>query len=158
ETWRPLTDEIGQDGIGSLWATKFGTAKAPRKRIMLSAHMDAIGLMVTRVRDGFMWVTEIGGVDARVMPGQPVMVHGRETLPGVVTSVPPHFLSAADREKAVKLENLMIDVGLPPQRVAELVRPGDLISYGQPPFEMQNGDWLVAKSLDNRASVAAVST
>jgi len=157
DTWGPFTNEIAHDGLGSLWATKHGTAKAPRKRIMLSSHMDAIGLMVTRVREGFLWVTAIGGVDARVMPGQPVFVHGRETLPGLVTSVPPHLLSAADREKAVKLENLMIDVGLPPQRVAELVKVGDLISYGQPPFEMQNGDWLVAKSLDNRASVAAVS-
>jgi endoglucanase len=157
ETWGPLTNEIAHDGLGSLWAIKHGTAKAPRKRIMLSSHMDAIGLMVTRVREGFLWVTEIGGVDARVMPGQPVLVHGRETLPGLVTSVPPHLLSAADREKAVKLENLMIDVGLPPNRVAELVQVGDLVSYGQPPFEMQNGDWLVAKSLDNRASVAAVS-
>jgi putative aminopeptidase FrvX len=155
--WEPLTDEIAGDRLGSLWATKHGRAKAPRKRIMLSAHMDAIGLMVTRVRDGFLLVTEIGGVDARVMPGQPVLVHGRETLPGVVTSTPPHLLSAADREKAVKLEGLLIDTGLPAGRVAELVRVGDLVSYGQQPFELQNGDWLVSKSLDNRASVAAVS-
>jgi endoglucanase len=122
---------------------------------MLSAHMDAIGLMVTRVHQGFLWVTEIGGVDARVMPGQPVLVHGRETLPGLVTSTPPHLLSAADREKAVKLEDLMIDVGLPADQVARLVRVGDLVSFGQPAFEMN--DWLVAKSLDNRASVAAVT-
>jgi endoglucanase len=157
ETWGPLTHELSGDGLGSLWAIKRGSAKAPRRKIMLSAHMDAIGLMVTIVREGFLWVTEIGGVDARVMPGQPVIVHGRETLPGIVTSVPPHLLTATDRDKAVKLENLMIDVGLPADQVANLVRVGDLISYGQPPFEMQNGDWLVAKSLDNRSSVAAVS-
>jgi tetrahedral aminopeptidase len=157
ETWGPLTDEFGSDGLGSLWAIRHGTAKGPRCKIMLSAHMDAIGLMVTRVREGFIWVTEIGGVDPRVMPGQPVLVHGRETLPGLVTSTPPHLLSTKEREKAVKLNDLMIDVGLPPEQVAQLVQVGDLISFGQPPFEMQNGDWLVAKSLDNRASVAAVS-
>lgn len=157
EAWAPLTDEIGGDNLGSLWATKRGAGKAPHKRIMLSAHMDAIGLMVTRVREGFLWVTEIGGVDPRVMPGQPVLVHGRETIPGVVASIPPHLLSPADREKAVRLQDLMIDVGLPADRVAALVRVGDLASFGQQPFEMQNGDWLVAKSLDNRASVAAVT-
>jgi len=157
EAWTPLTDELGGDGLGSLWATKHGAGKGPRKKIMLSAHMDAIGFMVTRVREGFLWVTEIGGIDARVMPGQPVLVYGRETLPGIVTSTPPHLLSAADREKAVKLEDLMIDVGLAAERVAELVRVGDVVSFGQQPFEMQNGDWLVAKSLDNRASVAAVT-
>jgi len=155
ETWKPLTDEIGGDNLGSLWATKHGSAKSPRKKIMLSAHMDAIGLMVTRVHQGFLWVTEIGGVDARVMPGQPVLVHGKETLPGLITSTPPHMLSAAEREKAVKLEDLMIDVGLPADRVARLVRVGDLVSFGQSAFEMN--DWLVAKSLDNRASVAAVT-
>jgi endoglucanase len=155
EAWKPLTDEIGGDNLGSLWATKHGAGKAPRKKIMLAAHMDAIGLMVKRVYQGFLWVAEIGGVDARVMPGQPVLVHGKETLPGVVTSVPPHLLSPADRDKAVKLDDLMIDVGLPADRVAELVRVGDLVSFGQPAFEMN--DWLVAKSLDNRASVAAVT-
>jgi endoglucanase len=155
EAWKPLTHETGGDNLGSLWATKHGSGKSPRKKIMLSAHMDAIGLMVTRVHQGFLWVTEIGGVDARVMPGQPVLVHGRETLPGLVTSTPPHLLSAADREKAVKLEDLMIDVGLPADQVARLVRVGDLVSFGQPAFEMN--DWLVAKSLDNRASVAAVT-
>jgi endoglucanase len=157
EAWTPLADELGGDNLGSLWATRHGTGKGPRKKIMLSAHMDAIGLMVTRIREGFLWVTEIGGIDARVMPGQPVLVHGRETLPGLVTSTPPHLLSSADREKAVRLADLMIDTGLPAERVAALVRVGDLVSFGQQPFEMQNGDWLVAKSLDNRASVAAVT-
>ncbi len=155
ETWTPLTNELGGDNLGSLWATKHGSGKKPRKTVMLSAHMDAIGLMVKRVHQGFLWVTEIGGVDARVMPGQPVLVHGKQTLPGVVTSTPPHLLSPADREKAVKLDDLMIDVGLPTERVDELVRVGDLISFGQTAFEMN--DWLVAKSLDNRASVAAVT-
>ncbi len=157
ETWAPLTQEFGGDSLGSLWATKPGSGKAPRKRIMLSAHMDAIGLMVANIREGFLWVTEIGGIDVRVMPGQPVLVHGRQTLPGVVTSTPPHLLSPADREKAVKLADLMIDVGLPAERVVELVQIGDLVSFGQQPFEMQNNDWLVAKSLDNRASIAAVT-
>lgn len=157
EAWGPFVHEFGSDGLNSLWAIRNGSGKAPRRKVMLAAHMDAIGLMVTRVREGFLWVTEIGGVDARVMPGQPVLVHGRETLPGVVTSTPPHMLTAADRDKAVKLNDLMIDVGLSAERVAQLVRVGDLVSFGQLPFEMQNGDWLVSKSLDNRASVAAVT-
>ncbi len=156
EAWAPLADEIGGDRLGSLWATKRGKGKSPRKKIMLAAHMDSIGLMVKRVREGFLWVTEIGGVDARVMPGQPVLVYGRETLPGVVTSTPLHLLTPGDRDKAVRLDDLIVDVGLPPGQVEKLVRVGDLISFAQPSFEMQ-GDWLVAKSLDNRASVAAVT-
>jgi len=156
EAWMPLADEFGGDKLGSLWATKHGTSKAPRKKIMLVSHMDAIGLMVRRVHQGFLYVTQIGGVDARVMPGQPTFVHGKETLQGIVASTPPHLLSANDREKAVQLDDLIIDVGLPAEEVSRLVKVGDLISYGQPPFELQ-GDLLVAKSLDNRASVAAVT-
>ncbi len=156
DAWAPLTDQLGGDRLGSLWATKHGTGRAPRKKIMLAAHMDAIGLMVTRVHRGFIWITEIGGVDARVLPGQPVTVHGREPLPGIVATTPPHLLSPADREKPARLDQLMIDVGLPASRVAALVRVGDLVSFAQPAFEMQS-DWLVAKSLDNRASVAALT-
>lgn len=156
EAWSPLTNEIGGDNLGSLWATKHGVAKSPRRKIMLAAHMDAIGMMVKSVHEGFIRVAEIGGIDARILPGQPVMVHAQKPLPGIVTSTPPHLLSAAERERPAKLDDILIDVGLPAARVAELVRVGDLVSFAQPSFEMQ-GDQLVSKSLDNRASVAAIS-
>lgn len=154
--WAPLTAEQRVDRVGSLIAVKPGSGKPPRKRVMLAAHMDAIGLMVTRVESGFIGVAEIGGLDPRVLPGQPVLVHGRETLPGVIASTPPHLLQPEDRDKVVELENLLVDTGRPPAEMSKLVKVGDLISFAQTPFEMQ-GEMLVAKSLDNRASVAAVT-
>ncbi|MBI3762405.1 MAG: M20/M25/M40 family metallo-hydrolase [Chloroflexi bacterium] len=157
--WEPLTNLIRVDKFGSLWATKTGSGPAPRRKAMIAAHMDAIGMMVTKVDGAFLRITEIGGVDARVMLGQPVLVHAanaREPLPAVVGSRPPHILTAAEKDKVIPLDQLFVDPGLPADEVARLVRVGDLISFAQPPFEMQ-GDYLVAKSLDNRASVAAVS-
>lgn len=157
--WQPLADDIRVDKFGSLWATKTGARTAARRRVMLAAHMDAIGLLVKRVDGAFLRVAEIGGIDTRVMLGQPVLVHAShapEPLPALVGSRPPHVLSQADREKVVPLDQLVVDVGLPAEEVARLVQVGDLISFAQPPFEMQ-GDYLVAKSLDNRASVAAVT-
>jgi endoglucanase len=154
--WTPLTTEIHVDRLGSLWATRSGTGAAPRPKIMLAAHMDAIGLMVKQVVGEFLRVTSIGGIDARVMPGQPVIVHGREDLPGVVAQPAAFLLPPANREGVVPVNELLVDVGLPADRLAGLVKLGDVISFAQPPHELQN-DTLTAKSLDNRASMAALT-
>ena len=157
ETWKPLTDELGVSRIGSLHGFKRGTQTGePRHSILIATHMDAIGMMVTRIVDGFLYVTEIGGLDARVLPGQPVTVHGREELPGVIVK-PPTFLLPSDLQNGVvPLDKLMVDTGLPPRRVSRLVRPGDLVSFAQPPLEL-GSDLLAGHSLDNRASVAALT-
>ena len=156
--WTPLTDEPHTDRLGSLWAIKHGTGAKPRPRIMLAAHMDAIGLMVSQVEGEFLRVVPIGGIDARVMPGQLVTVHGREDLPGVVAEPPAFLLPKANREGVVPLSELLVDTGLPADtlRISGLVKAGDVISFAQTPVELQN-ELLAAKSLDNRASVAALT-
>ena len=88
EAWRPLVDELSVSRLGSLHGLKRGRAPEPRPRILFSAHMDAIGLMVTTIVDGFLHVTEIGGIDPRILPGQLVTVHGRRELPAVVVQPP----------------------------------------------------------------------
>ena len=123
---------------------------------MLAAHMDAIGLMVTKVEGEFLRVTQVGGIDARVMPGQLVTVHGKEDLPGVVAQPAAFLLPKANREGVVPLSELVVDVGLPAEKVASLVRVGDVVSFAAPPRTLQN-DMFVARSLDNRASVAALT-
>ncbi len=155
--WAPLTDEISTSRLGSLHALKRGAAPDPRSSVLVAAHMDAIGLMVTAVDEGFLHVTRVGGVDPRVLPGQPVTVHGREDLPGLVVQPSPRLLPAKYSEDPVPLEFLLVDTGLPPERVARLVRPGDLVSFAQSPFET-SGDTLVGHTLDNRASVAVLTS
>ena len=118
--------------------------------------MDAIGLMVTSIADGFLRVTEVGGLDARVLPGQLVTVHGRQDLPGVIVQPPAHLLPEGARKGPVPLNHLLVDTGLRPQRVKNLVRTGDLISFAQEPIQLQ-ADTLAGHSLDNRASVAALT-
>jgi endoglucanase len=118
--------------------------------------MDAIGLMVTGIVHGFLRVTRVGGLDVRVLPGQLVTVHGKEPLPGVIVLPPAHLLPPEIKGKPFSLEHLLVDVGLLPNEVGQLVRVGDLISFAQPPFEMGK-DVLVGHSLDNRASVAALT-
>ena len=90
ETWKPLTDELSVSRLGSLHGLKRGTAPEPRPSILIATHMDAIGLMVTGIVNGLLRVTEIGGLDARVLPGQLVTFHGRQDLPGVIVQPPAH--------------------------------------------------------------------
>jgi endoglucanase len=156
EAWKPLTDEIAVSKLGSLHAIKHGKGAQPRKRVMLSAHMDAIGLMVTGIKDGLLRFTEIGGIDHRILPGQSVIVHGRQSLPGIVIQPPAFLLPEQASKGPVEMQYLMIDVGLHPQDVSQLVRAGDVISFGQEPLEM-SGETLAGHTLDNRVSVAAVT-
>jgi tetrahedral aminopeptidase len=156
-TWRDFTDEVDQDKLGSLIGIKRATDPLdPPRRIMLAAHMDEIGLMVRDVVEGFVYVHRISGVDNRVMLAQPVRVHGQRALPGIVAAAPPHLLKNSDRNTYPTFDDLVIDVGLPADEVAQVVRPGDLITLDVPMIELQGGK-LAAKTMDDRACVAAVT-
>ena len=154
--WRPLVDEMTVSRVGSLHALKRGASPEPRPSLLLAAHMDAIGLIVTGVNGEFLRVTEVGGLDPRVLPGQIVTVHGREDLLGLIVQPSAHLLPPENRSGPVALHNLLVDTGLTSRELDPLVRVGDLVSFAQPPFEMA-GDVLAGHSLDNRASVAAVT-
>lgn len=155
-TWKPLTDELAVGRLGSLHGLKRGSGRDPRPSLLIAAHMDVIGLMVSGIDQGFLRVTEIGGLDARVLPGQRVTVHGRRDLPGVIVQPPAHLLPPDDREGPVAIKYLLVDVGLRPRQVRQLVRTGDLITFAQEPLELK-ADLLAGRSLDNRASVAALT-
>lgn len=158
DAWRPLVHELSWSRLGSLHGLKRGSDPAPRRSLLIAAHMDAIGLIVTLVKDGFLRVTGIGGVDARVLPGALVTVHTADgDLPGVVVQPPPRLLPpflAADAP--VPLGELWVDTGLLPAQVARRVRVGDPVSFASAPLELA-GETLVGHSLDNRASVAALT-
>jgi len=155
--WSDLTDESYTDAMGSLVTIKRSTVVDGKARtILLTAHVDEIGLMVTKLDGAFVRVTGIGGVDHRVLPGQLVTVHGERDLPGVVGSRPPHVTPVSERDKYVPLDELVIDLGLSARQVARLVSVGDVVSFDQSPVGLQ-GKLLTAKALDNRASVAALT-
>jgi len=150
-----FADEVQVDKLGSLAALKHGSGKRPRRRILLAAHMDEIGLMVAGVENGFLRVTGVGGVDPRIMLAQEVVVHGRRDLPGVVASLPPHLQAGADTGKVTPLDKVWVDTGLGDAQARRLVRVGDLISMRRGVTELKN-DLLSGKAFDNRVSVAAV--
>ncbi len=149
-------DEVRTDALGNIIGLRRGTTAQGRgPSVMLAAHMDEIGLIVTRVEKGFIRFATVGGFDDRVLLGQEVVVHGRRPLRGIIGSRPPHVLPPDERKKVVAREDLLIDVGLPAEEVEKLVRTGDLITMYRPFVELRNG--LVAgKAFDDRACVVAV--
>lgn len=161
EKWRPLVDELSLSRLGSLHGLRRGTGREPRPTLMVAAHMDAIGLMVTALTDGFLHITQIGGLDARILPGAQVQVHatgqkGQPALPGVVVQRPAHLLPPEIGREVVPFEYLLVDTGLPPRKAADLIRVGDRISFANPPLELGSG-LLSGHSLDNRASIGALT-
>jgi endoglucanase len=156
EAWRPLVDELTVSRLGSLHGLRCGKGEPPRPSILIAAHMDAIGLMVTGIEEGLLRVTGIGGLDPRVLPGQLVTVHGRQEIPAVIVPPTARLLPGSVSEGAAAIEYLLVDTGLLPEEVQRLVRIGDLISFAQPPLDTA-GETLSGHSLDNRASVAALT-
>jgi len=156
ESWSSLTDALSVSRLGSLHGLQKGTAPQPRPGILVATHMDAIGLMVSKIVNGFLHITEVGGVDPRVLPGQTVTVHGREDIPGVIVQPPVFLLPAEMGSGPIPLQNLLVDTGLLPEEVTRKVRVGDLISFAQEPIEM-GAETLAGHTLDNRVSVTALT-
>lgn len=130
-----------------------GEQRPGRKTLLLNAHIDEIGMIVTHITDdGFLKVAKCGGIDERVLPAARVTVLGRERLGGVVTSVPPHLQS--DSSKAAKLTDLYIDTGLSGKRAKELISLGDRVLIENEPLEM--GGLVTSKALDDRACVLTI--
>ncbi len=167
EKWRPLVDELTVSRLGSLHGLKKGTVRAgesgagKRPSIMIATHMDAIGLMVTEIVGEFLHFTQVGGIDPRILPGTPVIVHATgagkaEELFGVVAQPPMWAIPGGKSDNPVPLKDLLIDVGLNAKEAASRVNIGDLASYATQPVELA-GDVLSGHTLDNRASVAALT-
>ena len=158
EKWRPLVDEISTSRVGSLHGLKRGTGKSPCPSVMIATHMDAIGMRVSKIVDGFLHIINVGGIDVRVLPGAEVTVHAsmsNEELPGVVVLPPARFLPESVGDK-ILVEHLLVDTGLLPREVTNKVCVGDLVSFANQPLELA-GDVLSGHSLDNRASIAALT-
>ena len=122
--------------------------------VMLCAHMDEVGLMVHYISDeGYLSVSAIGGVDAAILPGLRVDVHtATGTLRGVVGRMPIHLIKADDRKTVTPLDQLVIDIGMPAEKVKELVHVGDSITYGVG-FEEFGEGMAVSRAFDDKAGV-----
>lgn len=147
-----VADEVQTNTMGSVHAVLEGTGAGPS--LMLAAHMDEIGLMVTYINDdGFLSIAAVGGVDAAILPGMRVDVHTASgTLRGIVGRKPIHLIEADERKKVTPLDKLVIDLGMPGKKVRKLVRVGDVITFGVG-FERFGKGMAVSRAFDDKCGV-----
>lgn len=144
--------EVKRDRFGNVTAY----LPAGKKTVLLDAHMDRIGMIVTGIEDGgFLRVAKCGGMDARVLAAQDVTVWGREPVYGVVTSTPPHLSTPEDAKKAKDFDSILIDTGMSKQEAERLISQGDRITVRCPHGELENGR-IFGAALDDRAGCAAI--
>ncbi len=139
------------DKLGNIIAFKRGK-EVPKNKIMLDAHMDEVGLIVTSVQsDGTLTFAEVGGVDPSVVIGRQVKING---LYGVVGAKAVHNLSADEKENAPEMDSLYIDIGAADKEEAEKhVRLGDCAYFASEYVDLGN-DTIKAKAIDDRFGCA----
>ncbi|AWW33082.1 M42 family peptidase [Echinicola strongylocentroti] len=148
----PLVDEVKVDNIGNVIAIKKGSKNPDGKRVMVAAHMDEIGFIVTHVDDnGFLRFHTLGGFDPKTLTAQRVIVHGKKDLVGVMGSKPIHVMTPEERNKLPKTTDYFIDLGMPKDEVEQYVQVGDSVTRDRELIEM--GDCVNCKSIDNRVAV-----
>jgi len=148
EELAPHADEVWVDPVGNLVARRRGDGP----RLVLAAHMDELGFLVRAIDDrGFLRLVTLGGHDPRALVARNVIVHGREDVPGVIGSKPVHLMDEKERRQPPKTEDLYVDLGLPAERVRELVRVGDHVT--RTGDQQSLGDLFTSPALDDRAGV-----
>lgn len=154
---QPYADSIRTDAIGNLIVFKKGK-KPTGNKLLLSAHMDEVGLMVKKIEeDGTLRFSTVGGIDRRVLLGKRVFV-GDKRIPAVVGNKPIHLTTKEDRKSVPKLDQLYLDLGAENREEAEkLVSLGDVATFDPEWMEFGNR-MLKAKAIDDRVGCAVLLT
>lgn len=143
-------DDYKTDALGNhLFIKKCGRPNAPR--ILVDTHFDEIGMMVTGIKEGgFVSVTNIGGVDTRILPASEVIIYGKEPVYGVFAAKAPHLSTAADMEKLTPLSEMLIDTGYTKEELEELCPLGTPVGF-KPVYADLLNDRLAGKAFDDKA-------
>lgn len=150
---KPYCDSIEVDSTGSIIAFKKGR-EVPVNKMMLCAHMDEVGLIITDINEnGLLKFATVGGIDRRVLCGTPVLV-GDNKIPGVIGAKPIHLLKGNERSEAPAVDTMFIDIGaLSKEEAMQYVLPGDDAVFNTAFGEFGDG-LLKGKALDDRAGCA----
>ncbi len=150
EQVRSFVDEINIDALGNVLATRAGQGEQ-RLRVMLAAHMDEVGIMLTNdEEDGIFRFDTVGSLDVRQLAGKAVQI-GKDHVPGVIGAKPIHLATSDELEQTISMDTLRVDVGPGNQ---SKVKPGDRATFSTAFTRL--GPSLRAKALDNRLGVATL--
>ena len=144
--------ETYKDSVGNhVFVKRSEKENAPK--ILVDAHFDEIGMIVTEILDGgFLRFTRMGGIDVSILQAADVIIYGKEKIRGVIASTPPH-LRSSDNKKLPKMEELLIDTGYSKEKLEEIVSVGTPVGF--PPIYSELLDSNIAgKSFDDKACAA----
>lgn len=143
-------DEHRTDALGNhLFIKRCGRPNAPK--ILVDTHFDEIGMMVTAIKEGgFVSVTNIGGVDARILPAGEVILYGREPVYGVVAAKAPHLTTEIDRDKLLPLSDLLMDTGYEKEELEEICPIGTPVGF-KPIYRELANERIAGKAFDDKA-------
>lgn len=145
--------ETTTDNNGNLYAV-LGNKNA-EKTILLDAHIDRIGFMVTDIdENGFVKVDKCGGIDVRTLQDSELVLQNDSSISGIVCCLPPH-LSDGKEDKAAPISKTWVDFGMPYDEVAKHIKIGDLLTYKTSPKTLL-GNRISSSALDDRCGVAAL--
>ena len=151
-----VTDEVKVDKLGNIIGIKKAkkvSGESPPRKVMIAAHMDEIGFMISFVdKDGFLRFAPVGGFDPKTLIAQRVIVHGEKDIGGVIGSKPIHILEEEEKKKPPKIKDLFIDVGLKKDEVSKIVKAGDFVTLDRN-FKELNDKIITAKAFDDRVGV-----
>ena len=147
-----MLDAPTVDGVGNhLFVKRCGKENAPK--VIIDAHFDEIGLIVTQVCEGgFLRVAPMGGIDSSILQAADVMIYGKETLRGVITSTPPHLRKS---DELPEPSQVTVDTGLDEKKARELIEVGTPIGFA-PIYGELLGGRLIGKSFDDKACAACI--
>lgn len=143
-------DEAYTDSIGNhIFVKRCGVENAAK--ILIDCHFDEIGMMVTSIKEGgFLSVTNVGGIDARLLQSGEVTVYGKEEIYGVFAATPPHLMTQENASKVKTIDTLYIDTGYTKEELEEIVNIGTPVGFRPKYTELLN-DRLAGKSFDDKA-------
>jgi len=127
--------------------------------LMIDAHFDEIGFMVTGILDGgFVKVLNLGGIDTKIMSASEVLIYGslpecKTPVKAVVASTPPHLQNGGDQNKLPAVTELLLDTGYKKETLEKMVAIGDPVGFLPEFYELMNGRF-VGKGFDNKATAA----
>ena len=144
------TADVTADSSGNIIASMGDPAA--EKHILLDAHIDRIGLIVTYINEnGFLKAAPVGGIDLRTLPSSTVKIFGRETITGVICTKPPHLGDDGELSR----DNIWIDTGFSAEKVRDCIALGDKAVLYSPFAELLNGR-IAVSALDNRSGCAVL--
>lgn len=152
---RDHVDELRSDTIGNLFAVKKARGKGRGLKVMIAAHMDEVGLMITGFdSSGGLRFSPVGGIDDRILPGKVLLV-GPDKIPGVIGVKPVHLLKEDEGNQVLKMDSLVIDIGASSKEEAEkLVRLGQVAAFAT--RYRKAGRTVTGKAFDDRAGCAVL--